>query len=302
MKKINLTGERMVPEENKNELIYFEHMARYHFANQFIKGKNVLDVACGTGYGSYLMINAGAEKVTGLDIDSKTINYAKKLYKVPGLHFQKGDAHKIPFKDKTFDVLVSFETIEHLTNPELFLLESKRVLKENGILVISTPNKYEYPKGNKFHIKEFTPNEMGNLLKKFFSETKFFYQDTVFSNYTFEKKSLETGRHEFTKIDSKSIKMFDKPPDKNIYMVIICSNVLIKKTQSINLLFNIKGEEHLSKILEENNSLKIEVKNLDKAIKDQDKDLKKLYGSRGWKIISFLHNLRTKIPTLKNLK
>ena len=146
------TTERMIPERDKGGTVYLEHMAHYIFASQFVKGKIVLDIASGTGYGAHYLARKGAKKVVGVDNSSQAIEYSHKLYSAENVEFMIGDARKIPSGINTFDVVVSFETIEHFNEQEAFIREVKRVLKKDGILIISTPNSYVYPPGNIWHV------------------------------------------------------------------------------------------------------------------------------------------------------
>ncbi|MGA1839391.1 MAG: glycosyltransferase [bacterium] len=168
---MKFTGERIVPDIPEWEHLYFEHLYRYIFAKEFIKDKVVLDVACGTGYGTEFLNENKAKIVVGADICFETITYAKNFFFNP-LYLQT-DAVQLPFRDNVFDVVVSFETIEHLIEYENFLKEIKRILKKSGIFIVSTPNKSNYQAigsdgKNPFHFKEFYLDEFNSLLKKYF--------------------------------------------------------------------------------------------------------------------------------------
>jgi ubiquinone/menaquinone biosynthesis C-methylase UbiE len=143
-----------------------EHEMRYRFSLQFIKGKTVLDIACGSGYGSSLLATS-AKKVYAIDNDPSAISYAKKFYNNPISKFSLGNAQKIGMKNNSLDVVVSFETIEHLPKPNEFLLEMRRVLRKTGILVLSTPNKDFSHGDNPYHIQEFSFDELSSLLTGF---------------------------------------------------------------------------------------------------------------------------------------
>ena len=135
--------ERLVPELEGGTVQYFDHMRRYLFAQQYVANKRVLDLACGTGYGSELITRGGAQRVIAFDIDPAALHYAKKHWhrKAPTIHFGQADASKIPLPSQSVDILVSFETIEHLPAPQLFLTEVKRLLVPNGKFIVSTPNR-----------------------------------------------------------------------------------------------------------------------------------------------------------------
>ena len=129
----------------------YEHWQRYQWVAYRCKGKKILDISCGTGYGSELIAENGGE-VTGVDISQEAIDFAKSHFKKPV--FQIGNAEKLDFPDETFDIVVSFETIEHLDNPMSFINEVSRVLKKDGEFVGSIPrepNTPEFQSHNPFH-------------------------------------------------------------------------------------------------------------------------------------------------------
>ena len=167
--------ERVLPNDERTKFLFQEHAIRYLFASQFTTSKTVLDAACGSGYGSDILSESGATKVVGIDNSSEAIEYCEKNYKKENLEFKKDNCEKITL-DTTFDVVVSFETIEHLKNQDNFLTEVKRVLKDDGIFIVSTPNTDTYPSDNPFHYKEFTESEFKLFLGKYFSNITIFYQ------------------------------------------------------------------------------------------------------------------------------
>ena len=114
---------------------------RYRFAQQFCKDKEVLEVACGAGMGlGYLAKEA--KKVTGGDLDKNILQYPIKHYRGKDkIELREFDAQNLPFEDKSFDVVILYETIYYLAKPEKFVSEARRVLKDNGVLLICTVNK-----------------------------------------------------------------------------------------------------------------------------------------------------------------
>jgi len=171
---MKFTGERIIPEGKYSSPDTLEHIERYYFALDYVKAKRVLDVACGIGYGSALLAEK-ANQVVGLDIDRGSIDYAKSHYSCQNLKFIIGDVQDLNFPDSFFDTIVSFETIEHLPSPPMFLKELKKVLKPNGILILSSPDReitkeilIDTSYKNPFHLKEFTLKELTALLSKFF--------------------------------------------------------------------------------------------------------------------------------------
>lgn len=149
-----------------------EHLHRYALAAALCSGKSVLDIACGDGYGSNLLADK-AKSVTGVDIDTVTVELAQRKYKKPNLEFKSGSADKIPFPDRSFDMVVSFETLEHHDKHTEMMQEIKRVLVPGGFCLISTPDKRVYSDGknykNPFHVKELYKEEFEALLKESFN-------------------------------------------------------------------------------------------------------------------------------------
>lgn len=190
------TGERLVINKKVKQShanVLEEHVERYRLACDFAKGKTVLDAACGAGYGSYMLAQAGALHVTGVDISDETISGARETYNLPTIEFVMGDVNALPFEDRAFDMIVSFETLEHIENGVRWVEESARLLKPGGIFIVSTPNRtvtnpgsrYEEQPLNRFHRHECSVYEfLGILLKNydimqlygqsFFCDTDFF--------------------------------------------------------------------------------------------------------------------------------
>ncbi|MFK7883161.1 MAG: glycoside hydrolase family 99-like domain-containing protein [Phycisphaerales bacterium] len=148
-----------------------EHVHRYLFAAGLCARKDVLDIACGEGYGSAL-IGQVAASVVGVDIDAQTIEQARDSYGSDSIEFETGSCQEIPYKRDSFDVVVSFETIEHIEEQENFLREIKRVLRPGGLLICSTPDTGVYKAGqepNPYHKREMSRDEFVKLLEKRFT-------------------------------------------------------------------------------------------------------------------------------------
>ncbi len=179
------TGERFTPECERE--IWYEHYHRYAFACPLVKGKTVLDAASGEGYGTHLLATTAARAV-GVDVDSDTIAHARRRYgavtrgKVP--EFIQASCDHLPFEDSSFDVVVSFETLEHLSAQEAMLAEFERVLKPNGFIIISTPDKAIYSDAtgydNPYHVKELYRHEFQALLDEHWPAQQWLGQKMAF--------------------------------------------------------------------------------------------------------------------------
>lgn len=174
------TGERFLPGVIGE--IAYEHCHRYAFARRYVAGRRVLDAACGEGYGSALLAGV-AQSVVGVDIDAEVVAKAAARYGKPGkLSFEEASVARLPLPDASVDVVVSFETIEHLeaADQPRTLAEFARVLAPGGILILSSPNRPEYSDArsyaNPFHLHELDRDELAQLLLPQFSAQRWFRQ------------------------------------------------------------------------------------------------------------------------------
>jgi SAM-dependent methyltransferase len=161
-------NERLVPELEQDTVQYFDHLRRYLFAQQYVAGKHVLEIACGTGYGGDILQRGGAQLVMSMDISLPALNYARHHWQ--GRFFAQADAEQLPLSDNCWEVIVSFETLEHLFNPRRFLEEARRVLRPHGYLILSTPNRLAASPGSDkpyspYHTFEPTHDELIALLE-----------------------------------------------------------------------------------------------------------------------------------------
>ena len=164
---LTYTGERIVPGISPPTFLQ-EHAARYVFAGRLCRNKKVLDVASGLGYGTDYLRTAGA-MATGLEIDAEAVRHSRMLY--PESKFVHGNAEELPARwGAAFDVVVSFETIEHLPHPERFLDGVFHCLRPGGLFVCSTPNKdlFLLQGAQRFHFKEFYSQEFLRLMSSRF--------------------------------------------------------------------------------------------------------------------------------------
>ena len=161
---------------------YQQHINRYIFVARFVKDKIVLDIGCGSGLGAKYWTDKGAKSIVGIDIDSNAIEEAISWSRK--VSFMVIDAQAMPFPDNSFDTVVALEVIEHLEDASAFLIECWKILKIEGILICSTPNRQvvspllKKPR-NPHHIKEFNPKEFSILIDSHFSNTKHYGQKVL---------------------------------------------------------------------------------------------------------------------------
>lgn len=154
-----------------------EHEVRYQFAGKYVSSKSVLDLASGNGVGTEYLMRTGAAMCIGIDCEASAVRYARQHYSGP--NFVVSDALQTPLAAESIDVVVSFETIEHLPNPADFVAECHRVLKPGGLLICSTPNHLvcRWIVGpNPYHISEMTPRQFCALMSGF-QQLEFYGQD-----------------------------------------------------------------------------------------------------------------------------
>lgn len=175
--KLEPTGERMIEEAYHRTLggyvIYLIHSASYAFAEKYCNGKRVLDLGCGSGYGASRIASL-ALSVHAVDISPDAVAYSAEHYSRENVHFSviEPDA-PLPFADESFDVVLSFQVIEHVVGDRAYLREASRVLAENGVLILITPDRknrlFPYQKPwNRWHLREYKMTELYLLASEFF--------------------------------------------------------------------------------------------------------------------------------------
>jgi len=154
------------------------HLARYRFAADYVSGKIVADIACGTGYGTELLATAGsAREVVGIDICQEAIDYAIQKHAAPTVRYlcQPGGSTSLP--DGSIDAVVSFETIEHVDDETGLLDEFARVLRPDGMLICSTPNQWPLDIAP-HHVREYDRQSFLKALLRRFRDIKLFNQNS----------------------------------------------------------------------------------------------------------------------------
>lgn len=223
-KKLEDTGERMIPEYHKSHLLYGEHIVRYQAAQSLAEGKVVLDLASGAGYGTK-MLAVTAKKVYGVDNNREAIEYAKKNYSTKNIEFLVGEATNIPLDDNSIDLIVSFETLEHIKDYKKFLAQVKRVLKKDGVFIVSTPNDKEFPEDNEFHEHEFTYSELKRLLDSYFAHRQFYFQSSWLYSGLFDEDNLSSEWQQSVFTNQTA----PEAPGSSIYFISVCSDLPIKR-------------------------------------------------------------------------
>lgn len=318
--KLEFTGERLIPEVNKGSAFFYEHLARYLFAAQFVSRKKVLDIGCGTGYGSHILAKYGdASNILSIDIDTKTLDYARSKYSHPNIEYKLDDACLLnTAASNSIDVVVAFELIEHLSQQRKLLESIKRVLKPDGFLLISTPNKYTYPSGNIFHKKELSPKKFESFLKKYFKETKILHQAFQLSQSIISEKNSDFNFEENFEHSVKDVYSHVLNAKNSQYLIAVCTqnSKLNFKTLSFNLNkvdsfdlnkgLNTLGLQFSDLWAQVNNlTTKLDEKQLligknKKEMKILKSDLNKIQSSKAYKLWQLFCLIKKRILNLKN--
>ena len=174
--------ERFVPEEFRGHLIATEHLARYHWAAAAVRDREVLDAACGDGYGALILAQAGARHVVAVDRDREAVANARQRAGEDA-EVLLADLVTLPLEDASVDVVTCFEAIEHVTDAGAVLEELRRVLRDDGLLLISTPNREVFAPGNPHHVHEYTAAELEAALRPSFANVRLHRQNAHLASF-----------------------------------------------------------------------------------------------------------------------
>lgn len=267
---LTFTGERFLP-TCAGEMVY-EHWHRYLFAREYVTGKRVLDVASGEGYGSALLAGRAAS-VTGVDISPEAVRHASERYgAAANLDYLCASCTSIPLPDAGFDVIVSFETIEHITEHETFLREVDRLLAPGGMFIVSSPNRIEYTERtgyrNEFHVKELDRAELKTLLDGYFPAQRWFAQRPCFQSMLWSLDANPTGARVLA-IDGA------EAYPAELYFLVCCARDAARLAEVQPSLSLVADSSHSvyaewSRTYAENRQLQAQVRSLEATLRDHD--------------------------------
>lgn len=224
--------ERFDPRDSAGRLIEAEHRARYLLASRLVRDARVLDAGCGTGYGSRMLADAGAAHVVGVDVSDDAVALAAGQLGDRG-ETVRGDVSSLPFEDDAFDVVVCFEVIEHVEDRESALDEFARVLRPEGTLVISSPNRLVYPPGNPHHVYEYTPSELEQALRSRFPAVTLLGQHARLGSVVTE---YAENPEEGTETDGRFLLLDDGKPSAEIYTVALAGATAVPTPGAVGAL------------------------------------------------------------------
>lgn len=221
---LSFTGERFLPEREGE--IWYEHWHRYALAHQLSLHCTVLDVACGEGYGAAMMAE-NADRVVGVDISTDAIRHAKNRYgHQANLEFIPASCDCLPFPDASFDLAISFETIEHIETQSAFIAELARVLRPEGVLLLSSPNKRLYSDAhdyhNEFHVRELYRDELEELLSEAFPHRSWLGQKLLIHSAIWPENQAVAAT-EYLVGDGRQVAVGHCPSVEPMYYLVACS-------------------------------------------------------------------------------
>lgn len=231
--RIQKTGERILPETVRQSkeayLLYLRHLFSYEAAKVWLSPENlVVEIGCGEGYGTQCL-SQHVRHITGLDVDAAIIAYASEKYGSEQCAFSVYDGVTLPYEDQTFDMVVTFETIEHIKDDARFLAELYRVIKDGGQCLLTTPNGLSrlspgQKPWNRFHIREYAPAELRNLLASVFSDVEIWGIIGTDEIQAIEQSRVEQAQR-FAALDPLNLRRW-LPPAWETWIVTLVKNLL----------------------------------------------------------------------------
>lgn len=217
--------ERFEPAAMRGELVAAEHLVRYLWAQPLVEGAHVLDAGCGAAYGAALLAER-ADRVVGVDVAAAVLEAARP--RMPdNVELLAADMRRLPHADQTFDAVVCFEAIEHVVDPERVLDEARRVLRASGLLILSTPHRDRYPKGNAHHHHEFDPDELRDALGARFANVRLYRQHDYVASAVVDAATF--GRAAGPVALEGAHKELPGEPDGELYTVALASDEALPK-------------------------------------------------------------------------
>ena len=273
-----------MPDVQHGEVVHAEHLVRYLVAAELAPDRRVLDAACGEGYGTSLLASAGARSAVGVDLDESTIAHAAVRH--AGTEFVRGDVRQLPFEEGAFDLVVSFETIEHVRDAGAVIDEFRRVLAGDGLLLASTPNKHRYLVENEFHEREFFHEEFLELLRGRFPIVEPMLQHNWLTSAVLPPPVAadESGSHEH---ELPFRKVAGVEPGQELYTLALCGDGDLPELRGGAVTAGVDEAHELARrLVEAERTAEMwhtEYKRAEDGYKQAERDLLKVYGSVWWR-------------------
>lgn len=257
-----MTLERIAPDSpDYTEMLF--HWHRYMLATDFLKGKKVIDMACGEGYGSHYL-SRFAKKIVALDLDENAIINARNKYSSDNLSYEVGSVLDVPHPDASFDLVVSFETIEHLheQDQKKYLSEIKRLLKPEGLLLVSTPDRHRtdrFTEKNAYHLKELYREEFIDLLGNYFSNINIYYQEINIASIIWPETPggiAPAFKNHTVKSEKTGMVPTDENMSEHLYLLAVCSFNKDSSIVSVSSICNDVSRKPVEFLWEQNSLLR----------------------------------------------
>jgi 2-polyprenyl-3-methyl-5-hydroxy-6-metoxy-1,4-benzoquinol methylase len=230
--------ERFEPDRFRDELVEAEHLVRYLWAAGAVADRDVLDAGCGTGYGCALLAErGGARHCLGVDISEEAVAEARGAYgDGERIEFSVGDVTALDAPDASIDVVTCFETIEHVTGEaqRKLLAECARVLRPGGMLLLSSPNREQYPPGNPHHLRELTADELRALLCEVFAHVQLVRQHNWLASAILDDEAFAAGGADNLEVETAKVQ--GRAPGSELYTLAVCSDEPVSLPPSRALL------------------------------------------------------------------
>lgn len=218
------SSERIIPELYEESVeqwvLFLKHKFAYELALSYINATDrVLEIGCGDGYGAHLISSIGAD-VVAIDVDTNAINYAKRKYKDTNITFELYDGETIDYADHIFNMIVSFQVIEHVADVEKYLKNIKRLLKPEGIFIITTPSrtyrlKPNQKPWNEFHLREYDISSLKSDIIRVFPNSRLYAVKACEEIVSIEKERCRPARADYDETEFHYI--FERANYKDYY-------------------------------------------------------------------------------------
>ncbi len=276
---MQFTGERFVP--GAKGLMKLEHLQRYALCHQLVRGRRVLDVASGEGYGA-AMLAATAARVVGIDMDPGAVRHARDTYaRAPNLQFVVGRGEALPVASQSVDVVVCFETIEHLEQQAEMLDELKRVLTPDGVLVISSPDRLAYsastPGANPFHLKELSLPELDALLRARFRTVRLWGQRPAVGtfSYSLNERGDRSASVSALVVDGDDVRAGVARLDAPVYGIGVCSDAALDEVRLDSVILE-PADDYFATLVATIRGYEASLRSYEQAHKEREATLSRL--------------------------
>jgi SAM-dependent methyltransferase len=264
--------ERFDPATMEGTLLEAEHVARYRWAAALAEGKRVLDAGCGTGYGAELLTREGAASVVGVDVDAEVVDAAQRDGS-GAVTFAAADLRELPEDLGTFDLVVCFEVLEHIDEPEAALDRLAASLAPDGVLVVSSPNRDVNPPDNPFHKHEYTPAELAEALSSRFAHVRLVRQQDWLAAGLFDDD-------DFARVDAQAVqvaKAVAGEPGQELYSIGVAGAAPLPATPPFVMLTQTTDvrwwQELLQSLRDDVEAKSRHVRDLEGWLKERDAEL-----------------------------